>query len=166
MNFRTVATDVRRRIPLTCNAVRLLTSSATSIGFMESFDLQHWTRIGAMNRPRMVWLIINSLRVRFMGSDPLDPVSATEPNNYTIKIWSLRRTANYGSPHVNERPLKVLGATLASDERTVFIEIPEVQPTWGMEIKAALRGADGTPFTRILHNTIHRLQSGPANNDN
>jgi hypothetical protein len=41
----------------------------------------------------------------------------------------------------------------------VLLTIPELQPTWSMEIKCELLGADGTPFTRTVHNTIHQLGS-------
>ena len=73
-------------------------------------------------------------------------------------MWSLERSANYGSKRINEHSLKITKATLASDLKTVSLEIPDLQPTWCMEIKASLRGADGTPFTRVVHNTIHALR--------
>jgi cytochrome c5 len=92
-------------------------------------------------------------------SDPLDPVSVHDPRNFGIKIWSLKRTENYGSNHYNEHALAVAGATLADDHRVVRIEIPDLQPTLGMEIKCALRGADGEPFHRTIHNSIYWLQS-------
>jgi hypothetical protein len=97
----------------------------------------------------------NGIEIQF--TDPLDPDSASDPLNYAVKTWSLKRSANYGSPHVNERSLNVTRATLAADHQTVFLEIPELQPTWCMEIKCTLRRGDGTSFTRTIHNTIHLL---------
>ncbi len=93
-------------------------------------------------------------------SDPLDPATASDPARFSVKTWSLSRTANYGSKHLDEHPLRISRATLRDDGKTVFLEMPDLQPTWGMEIKCSLRGADGQEFTRTLHNTIHRL--GPA----
>ena len=100
----------------------------------------------------------NGVEIQF--TDPLNSASATNTQNYAIKVWSLKRSANYGSPHVNEHSLKIGGATLADDQKTVFLNIPGLAPTWCMEIKASLQGADGASFIRTVHNTIHQL--GPA----
>ncbi len=98
------------------------------------------------------------MEIRF--SDPVDPATANDPANYAVKVWSLKRSANYGSKHIDEHPLKVAGAILAADKKSVWLSIPGLQPTWSMEIKYELRGADGASFTRTVHNTIHQL--GPA----
>jgi len=95
-------------------------------------------------------------------TDSLDPVSANNPENFSVKIWSLKRTANYGSKHIDEHPLKVTRAKLSPDGKNIFLDIPEIQPTWGMEIKCALYGADGTPVLRTIHNTIHQLAPSSA----
>jgi cytochrome c5 len=97
----------------------------------------------------------NQLELEF--TDPVDPQSAKDARNYAIKIWGLRRSSNYGSPHIDEHDLKVTKATLGSDRKRVVLEIPDLQPTWGMEIKFNLRGADGASFSRTVHNTIHQL---------
>jgi hypothetical protein len=72
-------------------------------------------------------------------------------------VWSLRRSANYGSDHVNERSLPIHGAKLAADGRTVFLEIPELRPTPCYEIWYSVHGADGSEVDGIVHGTIHRL---------
>src|SRR5678815_39545 len=90
-------------------------------------------------------------------SDELDPVSANDSKNYAVKVWSLKRSANYGSKHIDEHRLNVTKTRLAVDKRTVFLNIPELQPTWCMEIKFDLRGADGASFQRTLHNTVHQI---------
>jgi hypothetical protein len=96
-------------------------------------------------------------------SDALEPASAQDPQHFHVKIWSLKRTENYGSNHYGEHGLEVTGARLSPDRKTVDLEIPELQPTWGMEIKCELRGADGTPFQRTVHNSIYRLpEEGPT----
>jgi hypothetical protein len=95
-------------------------------------------------------------------SEPLDPIAANDPKNYATKVWSLKRTADYGSKHYNEHPLAILKATLSPDGKSVSLIIPDLQPTWGMEIKFNLQGADGTTFTRVLHNTIHQLSTATA----
>jgi hypothetical protein len=90
-------------------------------------------------------------------TDPLDPLTARAPGSYSIRAWDLLRSKNYGSRHLNERPLRVTGAALSADGRTVTLTIPELAPSRGMEILCRLRSADGTEFERRIHNTIHAL---------
>ena len=97
----------------------------------------------------------NSIQIQF--SDPVDPDFAARPENYAVKTWSLQRSANYGSKHFNEHGLAVTEATVAADQKSVALTLPGLRPAWCMEIKASLRGADGTRFTRTIHNTIHNL---------
>ena len=118
-------------------------------------------RVRATGKPS--WLPVglhartNGMEIQF--SDALDSASANDANNYAVKVWALKRTANYGSKHIDEHGLKVAAATLAADKKSVFLNIPELGPTWCMEIKCDLRGADGTAFTRTIHNTIHQVGS-------
>ena len=97
----------------------------------------------------------NHLELEF--SDPLDPVAAAQVGNYAIKSSSLKRTADYGSKHFGEQTLTVTKAVLASDHKTITLTIPELRPTWCMEIKTTLRGFDQTEFSRTIHNTVHLL---------
>jgi glucose/arabinose dehydrogenase/mono/diheme cytochrome c family protein len=90
-------------------------------------------------------------------SDPLDRAAATDPGNFTVKAWDLLRSKNYGSRHLNERPLPVTAAALSADGRTVTLTLRDLTPTRGMEIICRLRGADGAEFERRIHNTIHTL---------
>jgi hypothetical protein len=90
-------------------------------------------------------------------SAPLDREAAADASRYRVKVWSLRRTANYGSDHVDERPLKVGGARVSDDGRRVFLELPDFEPTWCMEIRCRLTSPDGEPVNALIHNTVHRL---------
>jgi hypothetical protein len=90
-------------------------------------------------------------------SGDLDAATACDADNYTVQTWSLRRTANYGSDHYDERSCRVAKATLSQDGRTVFLQLSEIHPTWCMEIKYWLRGSGGEDFQGTIHNTIHRL---------
>lgn len=95
--------------------------------------------------------------VRLVFSDPLDPDSCSRPANYALSIWSLKRTANYGSQHLNERPLEVAAATLAPDGRALALTISDLVPTMGMEIRYDLKSATGEPVQGVIHNTIHSV---------
>ncbi|MBI1313382.1 heme-binding protein [bacterium] len=95
------------------------------------------------------------LTLRF--SDPLQAAAASDTKNFRVKVWSLKRSANYGSKHYNEHEIDVAAARLLEDGQTVELTIPEIAPTWSMEIRYSLRGADGRPFDGVIHNTIHSL---------
>ncbi len=89
-------------------------------------------------------------------SDSLD-VSDLKPGNFAMKVWSLKRTANYGSKHENEHPVEIRSVSASSDGRGITLEIPDLAPTWCYELIVKLKGADGTPFERSIHGTIHAL---------
>ena len=91
-------------------------------------------------------------------SDTLDPAAASLTTNYHLKIWDLKRTRNYGSPHLNEQDLQVSSAKLSSDGQTIQLEVPGIQPTWCMEIRYELLTADGERIQGTIHNTIHQLK--------
>jgi putative heme-binding domain-containing protein len=90
-------------------------------------------------------------------SGTLDRKTVGQVERYAVKVWGLKRTANYGSEHYNEHSLKVTGASLSEGGRTIRLEIPDLAATWCMEIKYSLKSADGTPVTGTIHNTIHRI---------
>ncbi|MDA7675626.1 c-type cytochrome [bacterium] len=109
--------------------------------------------------PTALEAIETGMRITF--SDPLDKDFTENAAHYKVQTWSLKRTANYGSRHYDERELAVKSAVLSQDRRTLFLEIPEIHPTWGMEMRCELKGADGNePVTRVIHNSIHHLGKG------
>jgi hypothetical protein len=87
----------------------------------------------------------------------LDPSSASEPGNYQVKVWGLKRTQNYGSPHINEHSIDVEKAVVSKNGKSVFLQIPEIAPTWCMEISYKIRSAEGKEIEQVIHNTIHAL---------
>jgi hypothetical protein len=97
-----------------------------------------------------------ALEVTF--TDALDPAAAADVANYTVKVWGLKRSQNYGSKHIDEHPLDVGRATLAADGKTVRLEIAGLAPTQGMEVRYRLKGADGRVVSGVVHNTIHALR--------
>ena len=97
----------------------------------------------------------HGMQIRF--SDPIDPDKSLDLNRFVVRTWSLKRTANYGSNHYNEKELKVASVTLSDDRRTVNIELPEIEPTWCMSIEYKLIGSNGELFNGLIHNTIHVL---------
>ncbi|MCH2211011.1 MAG: c-type cytochrome [Fuerstiella sp.] len=90
-------------------------------------------------------------------TDALHPTAAENPENYRLKAWSLRRTANYGSEHYDEHPLEVTSVSLSGDGRTVRLTVPGIAPTWCMEIRCQIKTPHGRTEERVIHNTIHQL---------
>jgi hypothetical protein len=95
--------------------------------------------------------------VELTFTDTLDP-KFLDAKNFAIKVWGLKRSQNYGSKHIDEKPLTVVKARLSADGKTVRLEVPDLAPTWGMEIKYRLTGIDGRSVIGVIHNTIHELQ--------
>ena len=116
-------------------------------------------RVRATGKPMFVPVELharrNTLAITFTGR--LDQKAAADPSRYAVKTWSLKRTVNYGSDHYDERPARIAAATVSDDGRTVSLEIPDLRPTWCMEITYAIRGEGGEPVEGAIDNTIHRL---------
>ena len=53
--------------------------------------------------------------MQIVFSGELDPDSVNDPSNYNVKVWSLKRTENYGSKHYDEHGLKINAARLERD---------------------------------------------------
>ncbi|HVX13791.1 MAG TPA: DUF6797 domain-containing protein [Pirellulales bacterium] len=99
----------------------------------------------------------DGIEIQFSG--PLAPDVANDPQRYGVRVWSLKRSEDYGSPHYDERQLRVASASLASDRCSVLLELPDIAPTWCMAIDYRLKAADGSPVVGEINNTIHRLEA-------
>ena len=117
-------------------------------------------RVRATGKPAdlPVGLFAKSGAVEVTFTDAIDSTSAAETKNYEVKVWGLKRTKEYGSPHVGEHPLVVSKASLLADGKTVRLAIDDLAPTWCMEIKYRVKGADGRAITGVIHNTIHEIE--------
>lgn len=92
-------------------------------------------------------------------ADELDPESIDNLQNFAIQAWDLKRTARYGSDHFNQRPWSVTSARLLPDKKTLHLQIPDIAPTWGMEILYQVKSATGREIRGKIHNTIHNLNN-------
>jgi hypothetical protein len=115
-------------------------------------------RIRRSEKPAHVPLAIHaakgSLSMTFSEALAADSVKA---DSFALKVWSLKRSANYGSKHYDEHPLEITGANLSSDGRTVTLAIPALAPTQCYELKVNLAAPNGSKIERSLHGTIHQL---------
>lgn len=82
---------------------------------------------------------------------------AEDPQSWSIKTWSLRRSANYGSPHLDEQPLAVGSARLGDDGRTVLLTLPSLAPTMCVSIDYDLEQRGGDVLRGSIHGTLHAL---------
>ncbi len=103
-------------------------------------------RIRRTEKPAQVPLAIHAARGA-MAVTFSDPV-AVETRDCAMKAWSLQRTKNYGSKHLDERELSIRAVKLSADRRTVTLDIPDLAPTHCYELKIG---------NRVLHGTIHKL---------
>jgi mono/diheme cytochrome c family protein/sugar lactone lactonase YvrE len=101
-------------------------------------------RIRRTNKPAQVPLAVQAStgKIRVTFSDPV--------TNSTCKIsaWSLKRTASYGSKHLNETEWQIKNVTKSDDQRTLTLEIPELRPSDCYELVIG--------ETKI-HGTIHQI---------
>lgn len=77
-------------------------------------------------------------------SDPVE-INASD---CAMNVWALKRSAKYGSKHLDEHELPIQEAKLSGDRRTVTLTVPGLAPTHGYELKIC---------DRVLHGTIHAL---------
>ena len=116
-------------------------------------------RVRATGKPMFLPVGLNArkdgMALRF--TEALDPQAASDASRYSARIWSIKRTVNYGSDHYDERSLEITAASLSADGRTVLLKIPGIRPTMCMEIKYRIRGRGGEPVEGVIHNTIHTL---------
>jgi hypothetical protein len=89
-------------------------------------------------------------------TDALDP-KTVDAKSFDVKVWGLIRSKNYGSKHIDEKPLNVAKAVVSPDGKTVRLDLPDLAPTWCMEIRYRLSGADGRIIAGVIHNTVHAL---------
>jgi putative heme-binding domain-containing protein len=97
----------------------------------------------------------DGIAITFTGA--LDREAASQPSRYSVRVWGLKRSENYGSQHIGERPLPVQSATLSADGRTVRLSMPDLAPTLCMAIAYSIRAVDGSDVAGEVDNTIHQL---------
>ncbi len=123
------------------------------------------------------------IEIQFTSS--LNTQMAADPENWNIEVWNYLWSSAYGSPEVStltadekpgevgkdgkmqftadqlkkqqHDPLPVKEVRIGTDDRTVFLEIPELKPVMQMAIKYNLKTADGAEMKGEIVNSIHAL---------
>jgi glucose/arabinose dehydrogenase/mono/diheme cytochrome c family protein len=101
-------------------------------------------RIRRVEKPAMVPMKVEALKgaIQISFSDPVSKPTAN------MKVWSLKRTKNYGSKHYDERELPIDAISVSDDGLRVTLEIPSLAPTQCYELKLG---------ETVMHGTIHVL---------
>ena len=115
-------------------------------------------RIRRSEKPAHVPLAIHAARgaLTVTFSDSLNP-NSVKPDAFALKVWSLKRSKNYGSQHYDEHPLGIISAKLGADTRTITLTIPTLAPTQCYELTTKLQAPDGAAIERSIHGTIQSL---------
>ena len=108
----------------------------------------------AVNVP--VAMKVSKGQIQLTMTDALSE-SANDVSNYQVEVWDLKRTANYGSKHLNTRKWKIDSASLRSDGKVVTLSIDELEPTWGLRLNYSLTSREGEPIRGELHGSIYRV---------
>ena len=106
------------------------------------------------------WHVIHG-GIELTFSEPLSAATAIDPTRYTVKVWELKRSANYGSPRLNEHTLPVTRAEIRANPREVRLTIPALTPATIIELTCRVQDATGAEVTRVITGTIHRVPPAP-----
>jgi putative heme-binding domain-containing protein len=109
--------------------------------------------------PRAFRVHENGVQVTF--TQPVSRAIAEQTANHFAQAWNYRYSSSYGSPEFSPRhpgikghdPVRITAAHVASDGRTLFLEIPDVQPV--NQLHLHLRVDDGPAHDLIV--TVHKL---------
>jgi cytochrome c2 len=111
--------------------------------------------------PREIATMENGVLLRF--DLELEPISATNPANFSAERWNYKRTANYGSPHfkldgtAGQEWMTPSSAYISRDSKSVFIGMPDMKPVMQMRIGWALETRSGSRFEQNAYLTPRQL---------
>ena len=141
----------------------------TNAGLRSSFDRVRFTG-KPIDLPTGLEAHKDNLVVRF--SEVLDPASATQTQNYSLSGADIHWCREYGSQefHLKQRELplgqrkkgwtdlKVTGAELLGDGKSVKLSIEGLIPAHMLELNLSLKTQDGRPIKTKINHTIHQLK--------
>ena len=110
-----------------------------------------------LNLPVKMEALSSGMLIEF--SDDLNKEMAEKIDNYAVTTWDLKRTHHYGSERYNIKELVINHVTLLDDDRSVLLQLPDIKPTWIMEIKYRLKDEHDKIFEGAIQNTIYRLDN-------
>ncbi len=116
----------------------------------------------------------NGLRIFF--AEPLDATIAEDPRQHFAQAWNYRYSGAYGSPEYSTThlgvaghdPIAITGAHVLADKRSLFLEMPDLQPVSQLHLRLHVNAADEDATLRSpspvgeghdLFVTVHKLDS-------
>jgi hypothetical protein len=132
------------------------TSAAQDAGFQ---------RVRYTGRPLHlpVGLRANRDGVELEFSEPLDPESATDEQNYAVERWNYIWSEQYGSPEISvENPgqegrdvVSIRSVRMGDDPRRVFLRLHDMRPVMQMRIRFRIKTVDGGTISHEIYSTVN-----------
>ena len=105
----------------------------------------------------------NGLRIDF--AEKLDARAVENTGSYFAQQWNYEYARRYGSPEFSVRhpeslghdPVAVRSAKLLPGGKSIFLEIPEIEPVMQFHVRMHLATADGKPFKTDLFPSLIEL---------
>jgi putative heme-binding domain-containing protein len=123
-----------------------------------SFERVRYTG-GRVQLPAAFHVHQNGVLVKF--TEPVARETAPRASNHFAQCWNYRYSSGYGSPEFSARhpgtkghdPLTIVAAHVLSGERSIFLEIPDLQPVNQLHLQ--MRVGPGTAIDIVA--TVHKL---------
>jgi len=101
-----------------------------------------------------VGLQMRSGAITMQFTEPIDGQAGSK-GKFSVRVWDLKRSERYGSDHQNERELEIQRVEVLPDRGAIRFEVPDLRPTWGLEVRYEIPMADGQMAIGELHGTMH-----------
>ncbi|MDB6067412.1 MAG: cytochrome c class [Pedosphaera sp.] len=110
-------------------------------------------------------LHVTQTGVELHFTQPLDPASAADLENYSVKRWNYERAEHYGSPEFSvadpkkqgRDELPIQAAKLSPDGQTVVLQIADLKPVMQQSIQFDIKAKDGTTIKQVIQHTINQV---------
>ena len=111
---------------------------------------------GKVRKPKGFKIHANGIRIDF--STQLDPASTEVVKHYFAQAWNYEYAKRYGSPEFSAKSPESLGhdrvtirsVLLLEDGKSIFVEMPDLEPVMQLHIRMHLQDRDGTKFKTDL----------------
>ncbi len=95
--------------------------------------------------------------------NPVDTGTASDAGNYSIERWNYRWTKEYGSAEYKvsnpeekgHDPVEIKSVTVSPDRKSIFLEVPGLEPVMQQKITMNIKAEDGTPMPKEIAHTIN-----------
>lgn len=111
---------------------------------------------GKVRKPKGFKVHSNGLRIDF--TTQLDPIRTTEISRYFVQMWNYEYAKRYGSPEfsvlepdsLGHDLLTIKSVSLLNDGKSIFVEIPSMEPVMQLYLRMHMQDQDGTEFKTDL----------------